>query len=134
MPGILCDVGEEFTYERHDRRERMGVAPFSRLVLIKYARSRPLRVNAGFDAPLQDRTTTSRSTGGAPRPESITSCADRTSLAHATLSAARSTPAHGLCVNSPPVRLEQAYTCLESPYKEVFAREHGAVTLGSEHG
>jgi hypothetical protein len=37
-------------------------------------------------------------------------------------------------MNTPPVRLEQAYTRLESPHQEAFAREHDAVTFGSEHG
>jgi len=50
VTGILGDLTEEITYNRHDGRERMGVQPFSRLVLVEQARRGPVRIDAGLDA------------------------------------------------------------------------------------
>ena len=37
VTGILGDLPEELTHDGHDGRERMGVQPFSRLVLVEQA-------------------------------------------------------------------------------------------------
>jgi hypothetical protein len=50
VTGVLSDLAEELAEQRHDSRERMGVKPLLRLVLVEHARRTPLGIDAGRHA------------------------------------------------------------------------------------